>query len=332
MKRNAQFINYTITTHFLCVFLRKYNIPVKPFIPFCVKELNLKLFAMKTKFLLFVSLLSIALFIGCSTNESATVVAASKTITTDDAVANSEIDATVDDVSIITEEQFSVQQSMTAKTSGIIKSSLPACATITTVLTDDTYTKTIDFGTDGCALANMNIVKGKIIISFSKKSTTPAKNISYTLVGFYHNDKLIEGSRTITQEFKSTALLNTAHPVSTHSVDVKITFPDGTVYKRTGNRVREMIEGFDTISSWEDNVFLVWGYNTTTFPNGQKYTFTINTPLRIALSCKMPFPFKGVVTIVKNDAEAILDYGNGDCDDKATLTITGVVKEIHLKK
>ena len=287
---------------------------------------------MKTKFLLSVSLLSVLFFIGCSTNEPVEVVAASKTITTDDAIANSEIDATVDDVALIAEDQFSVQQSLTAKTSGIIKSSLPACAKITTVLTNEIYTKTIDFGTDGCALPNGNIVKGKIIISFSKKSATPAKTISYTLEGFYHNGKLIEGNRTITHELKSTTLLAAAHPVSTHSVDVKITFPDGTVYTRTGTRVREMTEGFDTTEMWEDNVFLVWGYNTTTYPNGQKYTFTIKTPLQIALSCKMPFPVKGVVIIVKNDSETILDYGNGDCDAMATITKNGVVKEIHLKK
>lgn len=287
---------------------------------------------MKTKFLLFVTLLSLTLFIGCSTNESTDATAASKTISTDDVVANSEIDATVDDLSIIAEDQFSVQQSLTSKTSGPVISMLPPCATITTVLTNDTFTKTIDFGTDGCALPNGNIVKGKIIISFSKNFLTPSRTISYTLVGFYHNGKLIEGNKTITHELKSTTLLAALHPVTTHSIDVKITFPDGKVYSRIGTRVREMVEGFDTIGNWEDNVFLVWGYNTTTFPNGEKYTFTITTQLRIAMSCKMPFPVKGVITIVKNDAEATLDYGNGDCDDLATITIKGVVKEIHLRK
>jgi hypothetical protein len=287
---------------------------------------------MKTKFLLFVSLLFITLFIGCSTNESTDASANSKTITTDDVVANSEIDATVDDISIIAEDQYSVQQSATTRTSGPVNSILPLCATITTVLTNDTYTKTIDFGTDGCTLPNGNIVKGKIIISFSKNLLTPSKTISYTLVGFYHNGKLIEGNKTITRELKSTDLLATVHPVTTHSVDVKITFPDGKVYSRTGIRVREMVEGFDTIGNWEDNVFLIWGNNITTFPNGSKYTFTITTPLRIAMSCKMPFPVKGVIEVVKNDAKATLDYGNGDCDKLANITINGVTKEIVLRK
>lgn len=287
---------------------------------------------MKTKFLLFVSLLCLTIFVGCSTNESTDAGANSKTITTDDVVANSEIDATVDDISIIAEDQYSVQQTATARTSTPVKSILPLCATITTVLTNDTFTKTIDFGVDGCTLPNGNMVKGKIIISFSKNFLTPSKTISYTLVGFYHNGKLIEGNKTITRELKSTDLLATVHPVTTHSVDVKITFPDGKVYSRTGTRVREMIEGFDTIGNWEDNVFLVWGYNITTFPNGSKYTFTITTPLRIAMSCKMPFPVKGVIEVVKNDAKATLDYGNGDCDKLANITINGVTKEIVLRK
>ncbi|MCI4441876.1 MAG: hypothetical protein JHC39_00070 [Lentimicrobium sp.] len=285
---------------------------------------------MKTKILLFVTLLSITFFIGCNTNEPVNQTTAA--ITTDVAVTNSDIDASIDDVSIIAEDQFDMQKSLTAKTSMGMVSMLPPCATITTVLTNDTYTKTIDFGTQGCALPNGNIVKGKIIISFTKDFTTPIKTITYTLVGFYHNGKLIEGTKTIVRELKSTDLLPAIHPVTTHSIDMKITYPDGTIYTRIGTRVREMIEGMTSITNWEDNVFLVWGYNITTFPNGDKYTSTIKTPLRINMSCKMPFPVSGVIEIMKNDGKATLDYGKGDCDDLATITINGVAKEIHLKK
>jgi outer membrane murein-binding lipoprotein Lpp len=289
---------------------------------------------MKTKILLFASLLSITLFIGCNSNEAVDTSATSSVVTTDDAVVNSEIDATVDDVSIIAEDQFDMQKSSAAKTSSGMVSLLPTCATITTVLTNDTWTRTIDFGTQGCALPNGNIVKGKIIISFSKNFTTPIKTISYTLVGFYHNGKLIEGTKTITHELKSTDILTAIHPVTTHSIDVKITYPDGKIYSRIGTRVREMVDGFTSIMNWEDNIFKVWGYHITTFPNGSKYTCTIQktSPLLIKMSCKMPFPVSGVVEITKNDGKATLDYGKGDCDDLATITVNGVSKEIHLKK
>lgn len=279
-------------------------------------------------------MLSITFFIGCSSNEKVDVAATSKTITAEDAIANSEIDASVDDVSIIAEDQFDFQKSLVAKTSMGMKSMLPPCATVTSVLTNETWTRTIDFGTQGCALPNGNVLKGKIIVSFSKNFTTPIKTISYTLVGFYHNGKLIEGSKTITHELKTSDLLTPIHPVTTHSIDIKITFPDGTVYTRFGTRVREMVEGFATIGIWEDNVFKVWGYTITTFPNGSKYTFKTEKTqaLLIKMSCKMSFPVSGVVEILKDDATATLDYGNGDCDKLATMTINGVTKEIILRK
>lgn len=294
---------------------------------------------MKTKILLFVTLLSITFFISCN-NEPANDEVNAQTITSDDTVVNSEIDASVDDVSSIAEDQFDMQKSLVSKTNsnsktttGGMKSMLPLCATISSVLTNDTWTKTIDFGTQGCALPNGNIVKGKIIISFSKNFATPIKTISYKLEGFYHNNKLIEGDKTITHEFKSSDLLTTIHPVTTHSIDVKVTFPDGKIYTRKGTRVREMVEGFTTITNWEDNVFNVWGYHLTSFPNGSKYNCIIKeSPLVIKMSCKMPFPVSGIVNIEKNDAKGILDYGKGECDKLAIMTINGVSKEIELKK
>jgi len=286
---------------------------------------------MKNKILLFAVLLSITFFMGCN-NEPANESATSNSITADETVVNSEIDATVDDLSIIAEDQFDMQKSSATKTSTGMKSMLPPCATVTAVLTNETWTRTIDFGTQGCAMPNGNILKGKIIISFSKNFTTPIRTISYKLEGFYHNDKLIEGSKTITHELKTSDLLATVHPVTTHSIDVKITYPDGKIYSRVGTRVREMVEGFATMTNWEDNVFNVWGNHTTTFPNGSIYTCTIKTPLLIKMSCKMPFPVSGVVEIVKNDATATLDYGNGDCDKLATITINGVTKEIVIRK
>ncbi|QBN18794.1 hypothetical protein [Flavobacterium nackdongense] len=288
---------------------------------------------MKTKIFAFITMLSIAFFIGCN-NEPVNEAAPVSTITVDETLVNTDIDASVDDVAIIAEDQFDTQKSLGFKTSEPFKSILPACATVTSVLTNDTYTRTIDFGTQGCALPNGNVVKGKIIISFSKNFATPIRTISYKLEGFYHNGNLIEGSKTLTHELKTSDILNTIHPVTTHSIDIKITFPDGKIYTRTGTRVREMVEGFTSITNWEDNVFKAWGYDITTFPNGSKYTRTVQktSPLLVKMSCRMPFPVSGVVEILKNDLKATLDYGNGECDDLATMTVKDVVKEIHLKK
>jgi hypothetical protein len=295
---------------------------------------------MKTKFLLFVSLLFIAFFMGCSSDESVDVSATSKTITTDDAIVNSEIDASVDDVSIIVEDQSLYQSNPNFKTSSPpitpVKTILPDCAVVTIDFTNVPngidYIKTIDFGTEGCTMRNGNVLKGKIIISFYKNPELKSKKIESKYEKFYHNDKLIEGSKTFTQESKGTDLLATDHPVTTHLIDVTVTFPDRKVYTRTGTNVKEMIDGFTTRDVWDDNVYKVTGGNTTTFPNGNIYTSTITTPLQITMSCKIPFPVSGIVKITKNDVEATLDYGNGDCDNLATMTTDGVSKEIQLKR
>jgi hypothetical protein len=50
------------------------------------------------------------------------------------------------------------------------------------------------------------------------------------------------------------------------------------------------------------------------------------------MSCKMPFPVSGIVEILKNELKATLDYGQGECDKLATITVNGVTKEIVLRK
>lgn len=288
---------------------------------------------MKNKFLVFAALLSIGLFIGCN-NESVDESPAVVTITADETVINTEIDATVDDIVIIAEDQFEAQRSKVAKTSAPINSMLPLCATVTSVLTNDTWTRTIDFGKDGCAMPNGNVLKGKIIISFSKDFSLKLRTINYKLDGFYHNGKLVVGSKSITHELKTSDLLADIHPVTTHSIDLKVTSADGKIYTRTGTRVREMVQGFATIANWEDNVFKIWGNQNTTFPNGAKFSSTtLKTQAHlIKMSCKMPFPVSGITEMVKNDAKSTLDFGKGECDKLATITVNGISKEIVLRK
>jgi hypothetical protein len=290
---------------------------------------------MKPKIILTSVLMAFAFFISCSTNESIQETAA---VTSEDIIADADIDGAFDDVSNVAEDQYGMQQSSTLKTSQTVKSILPACATVTIVLTNDRWTRTIDFGTEGCTLQNGNVVKGKIIVSASRNFAELTKTMTISFVNFYHNKKLIEGTRTITNTVKSTELLTTAHPVFTNSIDMTVTFSDGKKYSRKGTRVREQVEGIDTKFTLEDNVYLVWGYHITTFPNGSKLTATIKTPLRFVMACKLPFPVSGTKTFLKTDKddlnkrEGLIDFGTGECDALATITINGTTREINLKK
>lgn len=286
---------------------------------------------MKTKFLLIGTCIALSLFTSCNSDES-TNDGTSKVITNDEIVANAKIDASIDDVTNIAEDQFNSQQNINSKYGGPIKHFLPSCAVITTVLTNNTFTKTIDFGAEGCTLDNGNTVKRKMVVSFSNDFSASTQTISYTFEGFYHNGKELQGSKSIVRTVKSTDLLAEAHPVSTAAIDLKITFDDGSVYNRKGSLVKEQIAGYDTWFNWEDNVFVVTGNGSTTLPNGDTYSAEITTPLEFKASCKKSFAVKGVVEITKNGALATIDYGNGECDTLASVTKDGVTEEIDLKK
>jgi hypothetical protein len=284
---------------------------------------------MKTKILLIASFMALAFFISCdSTDKTQETTASSK----DQVAVDTKIDASIDDVSNIVEDQFTMKQNMTAKSTETFNSMLPTCAIVTWTFIDGTFTGTIDFGTEGCALQNGNILKGKITITFSGNFTTAQQTITYSFDGFYHNGKKLQGSKTITRSLKSTDLLAAIHPVFTCTVDMAVTFEDGKTYTRTGTRVKEMVEGYDTKTIWNDNVFLVTGSGTTTLPNGDVWTSTIKTPLRFVMACKQAFPVSGTVLKTKNGTEILVDFGTGECDNIATITTNGATIEIKFEK
>ena len=285
---------------------------------------------MKTKIVSGIAIVMLSFFISCDSSNDGNDN--NPTLTAKDIAVNSKIDVAIDDVVYIVEDQYTAQQSISNRSSTASKSILPTCATFTIVLVDGTWTRTIDFGIAGCTLPNGNVLKGKIIISFSNDFTSKSRTLLYRFVDFYHNGKLLQGNKSITYESKSTELLATEHPVMTFTVDMKITFDDGKVYSRTGTTVKETIEGNETPLNWEDNVFLVTGNSATSLANGDTVTTVITTPLRYITSCKLPFPVSGIVSITKNTSEGTLDFGDGKCDNLATLTIDGVTKDINLEK
>lgn len=286
---------------------------------------------MKTKILLIATCITLSFFISCNSDDKTNDETA-KTISNDEIITNSKIDASIEDVTNIAEDQFTAQQNSTNKPSGTIKNFLPSCAVITTILTNNTWTTTVDFGVEGCTLENGNSVKGKMIITFSNDFTAPTQTISYTFEGFYHNGKKLQGNKSIVRTRKSTALLLAQHPVTTAAIDMTITFDDGSVYIRKGSLTKEMIAGYDTWFNWEDNVFVVTGSGSTTFPNGDTFSAEITTPLEFKASCKTSIAVKGILSITKNGATAVIDYGNGDCNTLVTVTKDGVTEEIDLKK
>ncbi len=261
------------------------------------------------------------------------------TITAEEAGINAKLDIANDDVSDIVEkeEANTYLNTLNGRTIENTSTALPPCATITripafgTQITPGTLvTKTIDFGSVGCLLPNGNFVKGKIIITFTYQPTAPSHTITYTFDDFYHNGIKYVGNKTFTRIMTVATATSPSHPIVTMNMDMTATFPNGNSYTRVGQRIREIIEGFDT-PVFTDNIYRITGSWTTTFPNTTIQTSTITTPLIVKMSCILvnkPLLVRGIITIVRNNNVATLDYGNGDCDNIAVFTLNGIPNTI----
>jgi hypothetical protein len=197
---------------------------------------------------------------------------------------------------------------------------LGGCAIITHDSTGSgltmTRTITIDFGT-GCTNANGKVRKGKIIITHQGHYFDNGSVKIITFDGFYINDRHIEGRKSITNNGKNSA----GHSNWTISADFTITSADGKVFTWKSSRNREMIAGEGTITMFDD-AYSITGSASGSNKRGIDYTATIVKPLVRILACD--FIESGSIDfVVGTKPTRTFDYGDGTCDDLATVTIDG---------
>ncbi|MGB5362948.1 MAG: hypothetical protein WBN17_06570 [Aureibaculum sp.] len=239
------------------------------------------------------------------------------------AESEAEVDQVSEETSSIIEEAFLMQEHPETKTHPITDRYLPDCVTITVVIVQNMKTVTIDFG-DGCELRNGNFVSGKILLEYDNDPEAASRMITYAFENFYFNLKKVEGGGSILRERSN----ENGNPQSTKTFDITVTWPDGLFANKEGQKVREWIEGYDT-HAWGDNVFLITGRWKFVKKNGTELTASIIEALRRELACK--FIVSGIIELSKNENNAVLNYGDGECDDLATVSINGgEEREIHL--
>ncbi|MFC2114840.1 hypothetical protein ACFLTU_00080 [Bacteroidota bacterium] len=173
---------------------------------------------------------------------------------------------------------------------------------------------TIDFG-DGCEDKNGNIRKGKIIIVKVLKFKEEGSTRTVTFEDYYVNDNKIEGTKVITNTGRVDGFL----VFSVELDHTKITTQEGVVITRNASKTRTWIEGEDTPIGI-DNVFLISGIVNKVNRDGVQITKTITDVVR-ARDCR--WPLSGIVEITTDNEwpDAVLDYGDGECDKWATVTI-----------
>ncbi|MDH4403138.1 MAG: hypothetical protein QE264_02705 [Flavobacterium sp.] len=274
---------------------------------------------MKTNSILKVTVLfAVILFASCTKDNNDL----SSAFTAADIQTNAKLDQVANDLSDIIDDQYFTENPAGKTIAPTVANLLPPCVTVTRTVTSTSWTRTVDFGTTGCAMPNGAILRGIITMTGSLPYTTSGYVITYSFNGFRYNDFLVQGNRTVTRSLGTSTYQVNIHPICV--MDMNMTFTNATgVYTRVGTRTRECVEGNATVI-WTDNVYVVTGNWTTTFPNGNVHTNAISntTPIRVRLNCDYRV-VSGTVNITRPNHTAVLDYGNGTCDNIATISIDG---------
>lgn len=260
-----------------------------------------------TKFLLSAIFIFTIIFSACEKTEDESEVVSTKAFEKE-AVSDILWNSIDSDVDIVSDMMFSKG----------FKSITDTCPMIIVDHPDSVFfprTLTIDYG-DACETYYGRIKKGKIIISVSSPMHLQGSVRTVNLENYYINDHHIEGTKTLTNMgLNSNGNMNWDVVLS----GGQITFPDGTISTRSVNHNREWIKGIDTPRYWWDDEWHIHGTATGTNVDGVSYNNTITTPVLVKTVCR--FPVSGIIDMEVSDVGTLVfDYGDGECDNEATLT------------
>jgi hypothetical protein len=204
---------------------------------------------------------------------------------------------------------------------------LARCATVglSYLPNDNNFPKviTIDFGA-GCTDEHNRTRKGKLKIAVNKIFVRPGAVATITFENYYVNDIKVEGTQTI-QNLSNDNGFGYSYTIA----EGKLTYPTGKVVTYSGNRNVLQKEGATTPWVITDDIYEITG-NASLQDSSVLATISIKSGLIRKIVC--PYISKGTVELTVNSFKASIDYGTGDCDDKAVLTVGDKTKEIKLPR
>jgi hypothetical protein len=173
----------------------------------------------------------------------------------------------------------------------------------------------LDFG-DGCQLNNGATVTGSILLEYGPIDGG-SRTINYTYQSFTYNNNAVSGGGEIVRTIANAS----GNPQSVATETITVSFPGTEVTAtRVGTRTIEWVEGVGS-GTWADNVFHITGNWNTEFTNGFTRSGEVTETLVRELSCI--YLVSGVLEIQQEGFTGAIDWGNGSCDNQATLIING---------
>ncbi|MEO7164378.1 MAG: hypothetical protein ABI041_15765, partial [Bdellovibrionia bacterium] len=174
---------------------------------------------------------------------------------------------------------------------------------------------TIDFG-NGCTSLNGIARSGKINVTLSDSLNKTGAIAVMTFENYIVNGFKNEGTLTWT-----TTTQNNIKSWTRKSENGKVTEPGGRYWLHAGMQTVTQTDGLATPFNFADDGFSITGSHTVTSQEGISGTAEITEALEKKVICANID--KGKVKLQGPNHFAIIDYGDGTCDNKATVSIDG---------
>jgi len=209
---------------------------------------------------------------------------------------------------------------------------LSTCASVTTTPNGSGTGGTIvvDFGTSNCYCSDFRYRRGIINITYTGPYRTAGTIITTSFTDYYvgrdsTNMYKVSGTKSVTNN----GLNSFNHMSYTITVDGHLVNKNSEHMDWFSTRTREWIGGENT-PIWNDDEYIITGSASGTNFEGNSFAVSITEAIHVKLNCKWITQGKFELTPT-GKAARILDYGNGTCDDAASLSVNGKTIAITLR-
>lgn len=197
---------------------------------------------------------------------------------------------------------------------------------------DGKDTITVNFGATNCLCNDGRYRRGTVQFTYTGAYRTTGTVITVNPINYFVNDNSVQGSKTITN-LGSGSGYQMRHTIVVNGTIVKAN--GGGTITWSANRTRDWVSG-DTTFMWDDDVYHISGSASGSKVNGNTYTSTITNPLVRKFDLTNPVCKKYFVQGTLNHQPAnkpvrVIDFGNGACDNIATITINGQTYTIQMQ-
>lgn len=193
---------------------------------------------------------------------------------------------------------------------------------------NDSWPKTIlvsfGAGTNNCADSDGRVRAGNIQITMSgyfyyTGSVITIKPLTYTV-----NGKSVTGTQTITNT-SNNSTYKYLSVISGGSVTL-----DTTIVGFGGTGTYTQTSGTATLGNVSDDIFTYVGTDSLVYTTGKAAYITVSDSSALERKLNCAYIGKGKAAVTFNSLTAVLDYGNGVCDDSLTVSVGDKVKTIKL--